>query len=80
MPQQPGTASEVTPDAWTALGINAVVVGQVQPAADGSYVVSYQLVDVAANPGAVLAQNQFKVTKDWLRYAAHTASDEVLRN
>lgn len=77
MPQQPGTASEVTPEAWTALGINAVVVGQVQPAADGSFVVSYQLVDVAANPGAVLAQNQFKVTKDWLRYAAHTASDEV---
>nr|WP_314267311.1 Tol-Pal system beta propeller repeat protein TolB [uncultured Moellerella sp.] len=77
MPQQPGTASEVTPDVWVSLGINAVVVGQIQPAADGSFVVSYQLVDVVASPGAVLAQNQFKVTRDWLRYAAHTASDEV---
>ncbi len=77
MPQQPGTASEVTPEVWVSLGINAVVVGQIQPAADGSFVVSYQLVDVVASPGAVLAQNQFKVTRDWLRYAAHTASDEV---
>nr|WP_113864621.1 Tol-Pal system beta propeller repeat protein TolB [Brenneria salicis]NMN92191.1 TolB protein [Brenneria salicis ATCC 15712 = DSM 30166]RBP67527.1 TolB protein [Brenneria salicis ATCC 15712 = DSM 30166]RLM32485.1 Tol-Pal system beta propeller repeat protein TolB [Brenneria salicis ATCC 15712 = DSM 30166] len=77
MPQQPSTASEVTPAAWTALGIDAVVVGQVQPSADGSYVISYQLVDTFGNPGSVLAQNQFKVTKQWLRYAAHTASDEV---
>lgn len=59
------------------MGINAVVVGQIQPAADGSYVVSYQLVDVAGSPGTVLSQNQYKVTKEWLRYAAHTASDEV---
>ncbi|UVK77525.1 MAG: Tol-Pal system periplasmic protein TolB [Sodalis sp. Fse] len=77
LPQQPTTASEVTPTAWTALGIDVVVVGQVQPSADGSYVISYQLVDTSANPGAILAQNQYKVTKRWLRYAAHTASDET---
>ncbi|MFP1725540.1 Tol-Pal system beta propeller repeat protein TolB [Lonsdalea quercina] len=76
MPQQPGSVAEVTPAAWTALGIDAVVIGQVQPSADG-YVISYQLVDTSGNPGSVLAQNQFKVTKQWLRYAAHTASDEV---
>ncbi|EPB4257650.1 Tol-Pal system beta propeller repeat protein TolB [Yersinia enterocolitica] len=77
MPQQPSTSAEVTPAAWTALGIDAVVVGQVQPSADGSYVVSYQLVDTSGAAGSVLAQNQYKVTKQWLRYAAHTASDEV---
>lgn len=77
MPQQPSTAAEVTPAAWTALGIDAVVVGQVQPSADGSYVVSYQLVDTSGAAGSVLAQNQYKVTKQWLRYAAHTTSDEV---
>ncbi|MFP1878185.1 Tol-Pal system beta propeller repeat protein TolB [Lonsdalea quercina] len=76
MPQQPGSVAEVAPAAWTALGIDAVVIGQVQPSADG-YVISYQLVDTSGNPGSVLAQNQFKVTKQWLRYAAHTASDEV---
>ncbi|TKI05426.1 Tol-Pal system beta propeller repeat protein TolB [Martelella alba] len=79
MPQQPTTASEVTPAAWTALGIDSVVVGQIQPSADGSYVVSYQLVDTSGNPGAVLAQNQYKITKQWLRYAAHTVSDETFQ-
>lgn len=77
MPQQPTTASEVIPNVWTALGINAVVVGQVQPAADGQYIISYQLVDVVNSPGAVLTQNQLKVVAKWLRYAAHTISDEV---
>ncbi|HGJ5875720.1 MAG TPA: Tol-Pal system beta propeller repeat protein TolB [Arsenophonus sp.] len=77
IPQQPTTASEVTPNVWTALGINAVVVGQVQPAADGQYIISYQLVDVVNSPGTVLSQNQLKVAAKWLRYAAHTISDEV---
>ncbi|MGL4860252.1 MAG: Tol-Pal system beta propeller repeat protein TolB [Enterobacteriaceae bacterium] len=77
MPQQPTSAGEVTASAWSALGISSVVIGQVQPSADGGYQVSYQLVDTSANPGSILAQNQFKVTAQWLRYAAHTASDEV---
>ncbi|AHF73216.1 tolB protein precursor periplasmic protein involved in the tonb-independent uptake of group A colicins [Candidatus Sodalis pierantonius str. SOPE] len=75
--QQPATAAEVTPAAWTALGIDAVVVGQVQPSADGSYMVSYQLVDTSGNPGAILAQNQFKAPRKWLRWSAHTVSDET---
>ncbi|AWK14703.1 Tol-Pal system beta propeller repeat protein TolB [Candidatus Fukatsuia symbiotica] len=77
MPQQPGSSVEVTPTAWTTLGIDAVVIGQIQPSADGSYVVSYQLLDTSGMAGSVLAQNQYTVTKQWLRYAAHTASDEV---
>lgn len=77
LPQQPKSASEVQTKAWSSLGIDAVVVGKVQPGADGSYLVSYQLVDVSGESGNVLAQNQYKVTKQWLRYAAHTVSDEV---
>ncbi|MGP1924545.1 MAG: Tol-Pal system beta propeller repeat protein TolB [Arsenophonus sp. NEOnobi-MAG3] len=77
MLQQPTTASEVTPNVWTALGINLVVVGQIQPAADGQYIINYQLVDVMNSPGVVLMQNQLKVAAKWLRYAAHTISDEV---
>lgn len=76
MPQQPTTASEVTPNVWTALGINVVVVGQVQPAADSQYIISYQLVDLVNSPGAILTQNKLKVAAKWLRYAAHTISDE----
>ena len=46
IPQQPVT-SEVNL-LWTALGIDSVVVGRV-PSADGQYLVSYQLVDVAGS-------------------------------
>ncbi|OKP04860.1 translocation protein TolB [Xenorhabdus eapokensis] len=77
MPQQPTTASEVTPAAWTALGIDSVVVGHIQPSADGKFLVSYQLVDVAGAPGTVLAQEQFTIEKKWLRFAAHTVSNQV---
>ncbi|WP_159566557.1 Tol-Pal system beta propeller repeat protein TolB [Budvicia diplopodorum] len=75
-PQSPTSVSEVTPAAWSALGITAVVIGQIQPSADGSFLVSYQLVDTSAATPSVLSQNQYKVTKQWLRYASHTASDE----
>lgn len=77
MPQQPTTASEVTPDVWAAIGINAVIVGQVQPAVNDQYIISYQLVDIINSPGEILTQNQLKVTAKWLRYAAHTISDEI---
>ncbi|SFN56377.1 TolB protein [Candidatus Pantoea varia] len=79
LPQQPTSAQEVQPAAWSALGIDAVVVGQVASNPDGSYQVSYQLVDTGGAPGTVLAQNSYKVTKQWLRYAAHTASDETFQ-
>lgn len=77
MPQQPTTVAEVTPAAWSALGISNVVIGQVQPSADGQYVVSYQMLDTSGSAATVMSQGQYKVTKQWLRYAAHTASDEV---
>lgn len=76
LPQQPTSPAEVQPASWTALGIDVVVVGQIQGGPDGSYEVSYQLVDTSGAAGTVLAQNQYKVKKEWLRYAAHTASDE----
>lgn len=77
LPQQPASAQEVQPAVWSALGIDAVVVGQLTGNPDGTYTVTYQLVDTAGAPGTVLSQNSYKVDKKWLRYAAHTASDEV---
>ncbi|MCK3657593.1 translocation protein TolB [Pasteurellaceae bacterium Pebbles2] len=79
MPQQPGSASEVTPDAWASLGVDAIVVGQVT-ATGGGYNVAYQLVDTigaSGSAGAVLAQNSFTVAPKFIRYGAHTVSDEV---
>ncbi len=77
MPQRPTTASDVTPALWSNLGVSAVVVGTIQPDASGKYLISYQLVDIVNRPGAILAQNQYFIEKRWVRYAAHTASDEV---
>lgn len=79
MPQKPTSAAEVSPDAWSSLGIDAIVVGQVTATGEG-YNISYQLVDTigaSGNAGTVLAQNSYTVTNKWLRYGAHTVSDEV---
>lgn len=80
MPQLPETASSVISKEWSALGIDAVVTGQIQPDASGNYLVSYQLVDTVNNPGAILKDNQFLVQERWLRYAGHTASDEIFES
>lgn len=71
------SVKDMQPSVWSDLGIDAVVMGQLTLNLDGSYQVAYQLVDIGGNPGSMLAQNSFKVTKRWLRYAAHTASDEI---
>lgn len=79
MPQQPTSASEVTPDAWASLGIDAIVVGQVTASGDG-YNIAYQLVDTigaSGTPGAVLSQNSITVAGKWLRYGAHAVSDDA---
>lgn len=79
MPQLPTAAAEVNPEAWSALGIDAIVVGQVTPSADG-FNIAYQLIDTigaTGTAGAVLSQNQYSVNQKYLRYGAHTISDNV---
>ena len=76
MPQQPTTAAEVNPSAWSALGIEAVIVGQVTPS-NGGFDIAYQLVDTMGSAGSILSQNQYTVTQKWVRYGAHTVSDET---
>ncbi|MWP46613.1 Tol-Pal system protein TolB [Gilliamella sp. Pas-s27] len=80
MPQKPTKASEVTSAEWNSLGVSAVVVGTIQPDASGKYLINYQLVDTVNRPGTVLAQDQFSIEKRWVRYAAHTASDEIFES
>ncbi|MCO6523621.1 MAG: Tol-Pal system protein TolB, partial [Candidatus Schmidhempelia sp.] len=80
MPENPENTSEIKAKSWTALGIDAVVIGKIEPSNDGQYLVSYQLVDTINTPGAILAENQYSVTERWLRYAAHTASDEIFQS
>ncbi|ELU50375.1 Tol-Pal system beta propeller repeat protein TolB [Vibrio campbellii] len=46
MPQTPFNESEVNFDAWTGLGVDALLTGSVKKNEQGNYVVNYQLVDV----------------------------------
>lgn len=80
MPQRPTTASDISPSMWSKLGVSAVVVGNIQPDASGKYIINYQLVDIVDRPGAILTQNQFSIEQRWLRFAAHTASDEIFES
>ena len=75
MPQQPTSAAEVNSEVWSAQGIEAVIVGQVTPS-NGGFDIAYQLVDTMGSAGSILSQNQYTVTQKWLRYGAHTVSDE----
>ena len=67
LPQQPGSAQEVQPAAWSALGIDAMVVGQVTPNPDGSYNVAYQLVDTG---GAYRYVSRVIITNKIILYIA----------
>lgn len=46
MPQTPTNESEVNFDAWTDLGVDALLTGSIKKNERGNYVVNYQLVDV----------------------------------
>lgn len=79
MPQQPTSATEVKPEMWSGLGIDAIVVGQVSANEQG-YQIAYQLVDTigaSGVAGSVLIQNQYGVNPKDLRQGAHLISDEV---
>jgi TolB protein len=80
LPQQPGSAQEVQPAAWSALGIDAVVVGQVTQNPDGSYNVAYQLVDTGGAPGTVLAQNSLKSLNSTCAMRRTLPATRYLRN
>ncbi|MFV0450591.1 MAG: Tol-Pal system beta propeller repeat protein TolB [Vibrio sp.] len=46
MPQTPYTEAQVKFDAWTGVGVDALLTGSISQNAEGNYVISYQLIDV----------------------------------
>ncbi|BCG13470.1 MULTISPECIES: Tol-Pal system beta propeller repeat protein TolB [Vibrio] len=46
MPQTPFSESEVNFDAWTNLGVDALLTGSIKQNDQGDYVINYQLVDI----------------------------------
>ncbi|WP_423775047.1 Tol-Pal system beta propeller repeat protein TolB [Candidatus Blochmannia ocreatus (nom. nud.)] len=77
LPHQPDNISDVIPMFWEKLGINIIVIGTIQENYDESYIISYNLIDTSKNPALVITENQFSIEKKWLRYIAHTISNEI---
>jgi TolB protein len=61
MPQTPYSEAEVDFNAWTGLGVDALVTGSITQDAAGNYVINYQLVDVVRGQ---LTQGQSKALSD----------------
>lgn len=61
MPQTPYSEAEVDFNAWTGLGVDALVTGSITLNAEGNYVINYQLVDVVRGQ---LTQGQSKALSD----------------
>jgi len=77
LPEIPDSASTINARKWSEIGVDSVIIGSVQPSGGNNYLINYQLIDTVNSPGTILAENQYQVSKRWLRYAAHTASDEI---
>ena len=72
---RPARAEDVQPDAWRARGADAVVVGTMQPAADGRVEVKFALVDVVKK--STLAAMTYTVTQAQFRATAHKIADVI---
>lgn len=77
LPYQPTKVSDIIPMFWEKLGINIIVLGTIDINYNDECTVSYQLIDSANNPALVILENQYSVQKKWLRYIAHTISNEI---
>ncbi|WP_236840133.1 Tol-Pal system beta propeller repeat protein TolB [Blochmannia endosymbiont of Camponotus nipponensis] len=77
LPHKPTKVSDVIPTFWEKLGVNIIVLGTIHVNCDESYIISYHLIDTSKNPALVILENQYSIEKKWLRYVAHTISNEI---
>ncbi|MEJ2345070.1 MAG: Tol-Pal system beta propeller repeat protein TolB [Gammaproteobacteria bacterium] len=86
--EHPHRGDEVNFDNWRALGVNNLVVGQVQPAAKGNYKVQFQLFDIYKTATSQdVGKPDYKIkqmagyslpsTASHLRHTAHVISDII---
>lgn len=73
----PHDAAAVSADYFRRLGTDNVVVGRVQPAGDGQYKVSFQLLNVLEGAGKSALSRTYTVSGSQLRAVAHHISDLV---
>ncbi|MCP1674092.1 TolB protein [Natronocella acetinitrilica] len=72
--ERPTRREQINFGNWRALGVDHLVIGEVEQDGD-RYRVSYQLLDVFA--GSSMAGRRYSAGVDDLRTAAHTISDEI---
>lgn len=60
---------------WRALGVDSLVVGEIQRDSNSGYTVRYELLDVYA--GSRITGQRYRVTGADLRKLAHTISDQI---
>lgn len=77
IPHQLTTINDIIPMFWEKLGVNVIVLGAINIDSNNKYNISYQLIDSSNNPALVILENQYSVQKQWLRYIAHTISNEI---
>lgn len=78
LPNLPTKINDVIPTFWEKLGINTIVLGTINVNDNSNeYTISYQLIDSSNNPALIILENQYSVQKKWLRYIAHTISNEI---
>jgi TolB protein len=62
---------------WQLLGMNNLVIGEIQPAQGGGYSLRWSLFDVFT--GTQLASNSLRSTERGLRNAAHRIADQIYK-
>ncbi|MCL4136790.1 UNVERIFIED_CONTAM: hypothetical protein GTU68_052409, partial [Idotea baltica] len=75
MPQTPYKDSDINYEAWTKMGVDAIVTGEVKLNAQGKYEVTYKLIDVVRDH--ILVNKVATLSTKQLRKYAHRISDVV---
>jgi TolB protein len=75
MVAQPGSGDDIDFGSWRTLEVDHVVVGAIEPGADGRYRVRFQLFDVARQ--RQVTGYRYSAEGDALRGLAHTISDAI---
>ena len=77
LPSKPTAIEQVNFKEWRAVGMDNLVFGRINQAADGSFLVEFRLMDVFT--GKQLAGFQVPAQKATLRLAAHQISDIIFK-
>lgn len=75
MPSQPSSFDQINFSDWRRIGMENVVVGGVKLQNDGTYEVTFRLVDVYR--GTQIAGYSIRTRKEQLRYTAHQVADII---